>query len=40
MYAEEKGGNPSEHLLRDKATLVNVILWCAAVLAILTWPRP
>jgi 4-hydroxybenzoate polyprenyltransferase len=40
MYAEEKGGNPSEHLLRDRATLVNVLLWCAAVLAILTWPRP
>jgi 4-hydroxybenzoate polyprenyltransferase len=40
MYAEEKGGNPSEHLLRDKATLVNVLLWGAAVLAILTWPRP
>jgi 4-hydroxybenzoate polyprenyltransferase len=39
MYAEEKGGNPSEHLLRDRATLVNVILWGAAVLAILTWPR-
>jgi len=40
MYAEEKGGNPSEHLLRDRATLVNVLLWGAAVLAILTWPRP
>jgi 4-hydroxybenzoate polyprenyltransferase len=40
MYAEEKGGNPSEHLLSDKATLVNVLLWAAAVLAILAWPRP
>ena len=40
MYAEEKGGNPSEHLLRDRATLVNVVLWGAAVLLILTWPRP
>ena len=40
MYAEEKGGNPSEHLLSDKATLVNVLLWAAAVLAILTWPHP
>lgn len=40
MYAEHKGGNPSEHLLRDRATLVNVALWCAAVLAILLWPRP
>jgi len=39
MYAEEKGGNPSEHLLRDRATLVNVVLWCAAVIAILGWPR-
>ena len=40
MYAEEKGGNPSEHLLRDPHTLVNVVLWCLAVLAILTWPAP
>jgi 4-hydroxybenzoate polyprenyltransferase len=39
MYAEEKGGNPSEHLLRDRATLVNVLLWGAVVLVILTWPR-
>ncbi|HEY7728189.1 MAG TPA: UbiA prenyltransferase family protein, partial [Candidatus Eisenbacteria bacterium] len=38
MYAEEKGGNPSEHLLRDRATLVNVVLWGAAVLVILGWP--
>jgi 4-hydroxybenzoate polyprenyltransferase len=38
MYAEHKGGNPSEHLLRDRATLANVLLWCAAVLAILLWP--
>jgi 4-hydroxybenzoate polyprenyltransferase len=38
MYAEEKGGNPSEHLLRDRATLVNVVLWAASVLVILAWP--
>lgn len=38
LYAEHKGGNPSEHLLRDRATFVNVVLWCAAVLAILLWP--
>ncbi len=38
VYAEHKGGNPSEHLLRDRATLVNVVLWCGAVLAILLWP--
>ena len=38
MYAEEKGGNPSEHLYRDRPTLVNVILWGVAVLAILYWP--
>jgi 4-hydroxybenzoate polyprenyltransferase len=38
MYAEEKGGNPSEHLYRDRPTLVNVILWGAALLAILYWP--
>jgi len=38
MYAEEKGGNPSEHFLRDRATLVNVVLWGAVVLVILAWP--
>ena len=38
MYAEEKGGNPSEHLYRDRPTLVNVTLWVAALLAILYWP--
>jgi 4-hydroxybenzoate polyprenyltransferase len=38
MYAEQKGGNPSEHLLRDRATLVNVVLWGASVLVILSWP--
>lgn len=40
MYAEEKGGNPSEHLLRDRATLINVVLWGAAVLLILGWTGP
>ena len=39
MYAQDKGGNPSEHLLRDRATFVNVALWALAVLAILTWSR-
>lgn len=39
MYAQDKGGNPSEHLLRDRATLVNVILWATVVILILTWPR-
>jgi 4-hydroxybenzoate polyprenyltransferase len=38
MYAEEKGGNPSEHLFRDLPTLINVILWGVALLAILYWP--
>ncbi len=38
MYAQEQGGNPSEHLYRDRPTLVNVILWSLAVLAILYWP--
>jgi 4-hydroxybenzoate polyprenyltransferase len=39
MYAEEKGGNPSEHLWTDRATLVNVILWGIVLLLILTWPQ-
>jgi 4-hydroxybenzoate polyprenyltransferase len=38
MYAQEQGGNPSEHLYRDRPTLVNVILWGLAVLVILYWP--
>ena len=38
MYAEEKGGNPSEHLYRDRPTLITVILWGLAVLAILYGP--
>lgn len=38
MYAEEKGGNPSEHLLTDRATLVNVLLWCLVVILVLAWP--
>jgi 4-hydroxybenzoate polyprenyltransferase len=40
MYAEAKGGNPSEHLLRDRATLVNVVLWGASIVLILGWPGP
>ena len=39
MYAEEKGGNPSEHLLTDRATLINVLLWCLAVILVLAWPE-
>jgi 4-hydroxybenzoate polyprenyltransferase len=39
MYARDQGGNPSEHLLRDRATLINVVLWGIAVMAILPWPR-
>ena len=40
MYAQEQGGNPSEHLYRDRPTLVNVIHWGLAVLAILYVPGP
>ncbi|MBI4364549.1 MAG: decaprenyl-phosphate phosphoribosyltransferase [Candidatus Latescibacteria bacterium] len=39
MYAEDKGGNPSEHLFRDRPTLINVILWGVALLVILYWPE-
>lgn len=39
MYARDQGGNPSEHLLRDHATFLNVVLWAAVVMAILTWHR-
>jgi 4-hydroxybenzoate polyprenyltransferase len=39
MYAEEKGGNPTEHLLTDRATLINVLLWCLVVILVLAWPE-
>src|SRR5207245_11125893 len=38
MYAEEKGGNPSQHLYRDRPTLANVTLWVAALIATRYWP--
>ena len=38
MYARDQGGNPSEHLLQDRATFVNVVLWGIALMAIFTWP--
>ncbi|HLQ67306.1 MAG TPA: decaprenyl-phosphate phosphoribosyltransferase [Candidatus Limnocylindrales bacterium] len=39
MYAEEKGGNPTELLLTDRATLINVLLWCGVVILVLAWPE-
>lgn len=35
LYRRDLGGNPSEHLLTDRALLVDVGLWGAAVVAIL-----
>jgi len=35
LYRRDLGGNPSEHLLTDRALLVDVGLWGAAIVAIL-----
>jgi 4-hydroxybenzoate polyprenyltransferase len=35
LYRHELGGNPSEHLLTDRALLVDVALWGLAVVALL-----
>jgi 4-hydroxybenzoate polyprenyltransferase len=35
LYRHELGGNPSEHLLTDRALLLDVALWGLAVIAIL-----
>ncbi len=35
LYRRDLGGNPSEHLLTDRALLLDVALWGAAVVLIL-----
>jgi 4-hydroxybenzoate polyprenyltransferase len=35
LYRHELGGNPSEHFLTDRALLLDVALWGAAVIAVL-----
>lgn len=35
LYRRDLGGNPSEHLLTDRALLVDVALWGATVLVLL-----
>ena len=35
LYRRDLGGNPSEHLLTDRALLVDVALWGAAVIVVL-----
>ena len=40
VYRHQRGGSPTEILLSDLPTLVNVLLWIIAVLLILTtWGR-
>ncbi len=39
LYRRELGGNPSEHLLTDRALLLDVALWAAVVVALLYWGR-
>ncbi|HJR51169.1 MAG TPA: hypothetical protein VJ794_08700, partial [Gemmatimonadales bacterium] len=38
LYCRQLGGNPSEIVLRDRALLVNTLLWLAAVVVIIYWP--
>ncbi len=35
LYRHDLGGNPSEHLLTDRALLLAVVLWAAAVVVLL-----
>jgi len=35
LYRHDLGGNPSEHLLTDRALLLDVALWAATVVALL-----
>jgi len=37
LYRRDLGGNPSEHLLTDRALLLDVALWAAAVVLLLYW---
>lgn len=39
LYRHDLGGNPSEHLLTDRALLVDVALWGVVVIVILYWSR-
>ncbi len=39
LYRHELGGNPSEHLLTDRALLVDVALWVVVVVALLYFVR-
>jgi len=39
LYRRDLGGNPSEHLLTDRALLVDVALWGVTVVLILYVPR-
>jgi 4-hydroxybenzoate polyprenyltransferase len=37
LYRRDLGGNPSEHLLTDRALLLDVALWGTAVVLLLYW---
>ena len=39
LYRRDLGGNPSEHLLTDRALLLNVALWGLTVVVILYFTR-
>jgi 4-hydroxybenzoate polyprenyltransferase len=39
LYRRDLGGNPSEHLLTDRALLIDVALWVAVVVGVLYWAR-
>ena len=39
LYRRQRGGNPSELFLNDRALVINTALWIAAVVAIIYGPR-
>jgi 4-hydroxybenzoate polyprenyltransferase len=39
LYRQDLGGNPSEHLLTDRALLLDVALWAGAVVVLLYGPK-
>ena len=39
LYRRDLGGNPSEHLLTDRALLAAVAMWGMMVVALLSVPR-
>jgi 4-hydroxybenzoate polyprenyltransferase len=39
VHVKDAGGSPEEVLLKDRPTLVNILLWMLSVVVVLYWPR-